>query len=202
MTNKYVTFDGPEGEFGGFSSKALQYPMLVNGIRIPTVEHLFQVFKFPDHPEIQEKILKQATPVLAKRVSGGEAVKPLVRKDWDSIQVEVMNICLRVKLLWNWVSFGRLIESSEGKDIYDLSNKFWGVIKRGDEFEGQNELGKLLMELRDQYVCADNHQLHSIEIPGELGLRIFNKEITPINRSNHLLKRGTRSTEYVNQFRF
>jgi hypothetical protein len=48
--NPAVCFNKIDDEFGGFLNKADGYPVVLNGIHIPSVEHLYHALKFPDHP--------------------------------------------------------------------------------------------------------------------------------------------------------
>lgn len=204
MDKDYVSFLGTNEEFGGLSNMAGGYAVMINGTCILTSEHLYQALKFPDHPGIQKEILHHPSPMRAKMVTRSRLNKPLVRPDWESIQLDVMAYCLRVKLVWNWVRFGHLLESTGDLDIFEISSKkdrFWGVTQGTEGFEGQNHLGRLLTELRNQYLDVENESLRFVEAPKNLQLRFLGKEIDPIDRRSHLLNRGTRTSGYVNQFR-
>ena len=123
-----VTFKKTNEKFGGFSNMSGDFPILVNGVRVRSTEHLYQALKFSDHPDVQRVILEEPSPMRAKWIakSKDDAKKnkegnlKKVRKDWNEIQVEVMDFCLRTKLIWHWVSFGKLIESTDGKEIFEI----------------------------------------------------------------------------------
>jgi len=186
----------------GLSNLALGFPVLMNGfVRTPTCEHLFQALKFPDYPELQRQILSQRTPVLAKRLAGRVHHKTRIRSDWKEIQMEVMAFCIRAKLIWNWVGFGKLLREVAGKEILETSSKtdaFWGVVPTGGNYRGMNHLGHLLMGMRDEYLSEDNEVLHRLT-PPDLGLKLFGEELDVIDRHEFLTRFGTRKTSEVDQ---
>jgi ribA/ribD-fused uncharacterized protein len=212
--NAVVTFKKTNEEFGGFSNMSGDFPILVNGVRVRSTEHLYQALKFPDHPDVQSAILGEPSPMRAKWIAKSkddekknkEGNLKKVRKDWNEIQVEVMDFCLRMKLIWHWVSFGKLIESTDGKEIFEIEARevkspFWGVVPDGDGFRGENTLGKLLMKLRDELIDSDNESLMVVTPPPHLGLMFLGEEIVTIDRRRHLLKGGTRFSERVAEIR-
>ncbi len=74
-----------------------------------------------------------------------------IREDWDEVKVEIMRAIVNKKFSQNSILAKRLVETGEkllieGNYWHDV---FWGVdLKTG---EGENYLGKILMELREQY---------------------------------------------------
>jgi ribA/ribD-fused uncharacterized protein len=148
-----VSFRKTDEEFGGLSNMAGGYPIVVNGIYIRTSEALYQALRFTDYPDIQKEIIEQKSPMTAKMVSK-KYRNEKTRSDWDTKRVAIMKWCLRVKLIQNLDSFGRLLLKSEDKPIVEESGKdqFWGAKRIDDEtLEGTNALGRLLMELREVY---------------------------------------------------
>jgi len=139
--------------FGGLSNMAAGFPLIVNGIKILTSEALYQACRFPHRPEIQELIISQISPMTAKM-----RAKPFAadsRPDWEEVRVPIMRWCLRVKLCQHPIEFGRVLQETEGRDIVEKKvrrSDFWGAkIKDDGSLEGPNVLGRLLMELRDEY---------------------------------------------------
>lgn len=107
----------------------------------PTAEHLFQALKTTD-PDIREQIRLEETPGKAKY--RGRSV--LLRSDWEAIKLDVMREVLRRKfseptLKSKLLATGstQLVEGNTWNDTY------WGVCNG----TGENQLGKLLMELRE-----------------------------------------------------
>ena len=110
------------------------YPSTINyeGILYPTVEHAFQAAKTLD-PTERQKIANLTTPAKAK--AAGRKVK--LREGWNEIRTTIMT------LLQN-TGENTLVEGNTWNDT------FWGVC-RG---KGQNWLGKILMETREQLKCT------------------------------------------------
>jgi ribA/ribD-fused uncharacterized protein len=174
-------------EFRGLSSMSVDYPFLINGQRVPTCEHLYQALKFPNHPVIQKKILNEESPKGCLKIANKH--REFIRKDWDQIQFEVMEFCLKSKLVWNWFGIGKLLRSTEGKCIYEMTerrDRHWGVIKSDKGFEGENHLGKLLMKLRDEYVDGHNQNLMVVNAPDHLNLKLLGRSIQVNDRSQYL----------------
>lgn len=212
--NAVVTFKKADEEFGGFSNMSGDFPILVNGVRVRSSEHLYQALKFTDHADVQKQILDEPRPMRAKWFAktkddakkNKEGNLKKVRKDWNEIQVEVMEFCLKTKLIWHWIKFGQLLRSTEGREIFEIEARevkspFWGVVAGGDGFRGENRLGELLMKLRDELIDSDNESLMVVEAPSHLGLKFLGEEIVVIDRRNHLLKGGTRFSERVAEVR-
>lgn len=134
---KIDKFDGTEY---GFLSNFYPSPIEYEGIKYPTVEHMFQALKSLS-PVERMSIAAAATPGQAKRM--GRRVS--LRGDWETVKVDVMRTALQLKfsdptLRAQLIATGdaELIEGNTWNDT------FWGVC-RGT---GRNMLGTLLMELR------------------------------------------------------
>ena len=181
---KSVVFFKTDGTYGGLSNMCGGFPLSVNGIEIRNSESLYQSCRFPGHPEVQNLILDQTSPLLSKNVSKPHR-KDKSRTDWDMVQVEVMWWCLRVKLLHNWDEFGGLLWMSGQRPIVEESRKdtFWGT-KSTDEgtLVGSNVLGKLLMELRHRYL-TDKESLRIVDPPGIPNFQLMGQEIGTITTS-------------------
>jgi len=143
-------------KWGGFSNMCGGYPIVVDEINFRSAEALYQSCRFPDSPEIQEKIILQTSPMTAKMV--GKPFRELTRDDWIKVRVQVMKWCLRVKLAQNWDAFSELLLESGDMPIVELSNKdaFWGAKPiESNMYLGINALGRLLMGLREQLIKND-----------------------------------------------
>jgi ribA/ribD-fused uncharacterized protein len=146
-----VSFRVTVGEFGGLSNMAPDYPVSVSGIRIPTIEALYQACRYPSRPDAQGEILDQLSPMTAKMKS--KKYLAATRPDWERERITIMKWCIRVKLAQNWNRFSSLLLKTENKPIVEDSNRddFWGAKLNEDQvFVGMNVLGRLLMELRDR----------------------------------------------------
>ncbi|KZV77006.1 DUF1768-domain-containing protein [Peniophora sp. CONT] len=115
-----------------------------------TAEHLFQAFKFiHQYPEIAEDIRLCQSP--REALAKARQHKDYVRTDWfDGVNIETMKFVLKLKFrqhkdLWRKLLATRghtLVENAGSKD------KFWG---NGADGQGENWLGRLLMEVRDEH---------------------------------------------------
>ena len=161
-----IAFRKTKEHYGGLSNMASGFPIVVNGIRIPTSEALYQACRYPNRPEVQRLIIGQRSPMTAKmkakRFIGD------TRRDWDNVRVRIMRWCLRVKLAQHWTTFGRLLLSTGDAPIVEDSRKdaFWGAKRTNDgELVGTNALGRLLMELREELKEPNHNQLRSVAPP-------------------------------------
>ena len=182
-------------QFGGLSNMASGFPITVNGIHFYSSEALYQACRFPHLPEVQEKIISQKSPMSAKMVS--KPFRKDSRADWESIRIEVMTWCLKVKLAQNFISFGQLLESTFDKSIVEDSSKddFWGAItdKENPVFlKGVNALGRLLMQLRQLYNSPNRFSLLYVNVPSIVNFSLLGNSIQPIderiNFQNYLNK--------------
>lgn len=164
-----VVFLKTKEAFGGLSNMASGFPIRLNGVRVLTSEALYQACRFPHRPEIQRLIIEQTSPMTAKMK--GKPYRDDTRPDWDSVRVRIMKWCLRAKLVQNFAEFSRLLLATGERPIVEESRKddFWGA--KPDEFGGllgQNVLGRLLMELREEVKTRPKHdwdELAPLTIP-------------------------------------
>jgi ribA/ribD-fused uncharacterized protein len=153
--SEIVFFKKTKEAFGGLSNMAAGFPLEINGVPMLTSEALYQACRFPHLPEVQQLIIKERSPMTAKMI--GKPYRSQSREDFEDIKVEIMRWCLRVKLAQNFIEFGRLLLTTNNKPIVEDSHKdsFWGAVrdkKDGDILRGVNALGRLLMQLREQYL--------------------------------------------------
>lgn len=155
-------------KFGGLSNMASGYPLVVNGILIRSSEALYQAMRFPHLPSVQAEIIKQNSPMTAKMISKKYRAK--TRDDWEKVKIPIMQWVLRVKLVQNIDTFGKLLLETDTKNIVEESTKdaFWGAkIVENDRLEGVNALGRLLMQLREL------HQQYAVTVISPLKLYNF-----------------------------
>ncbi|WP_052600210.1 NADAR family protein [Aureispira sp. CCB-QB1] len=151
--NESCIFKKNKDKWGGLSNMATGFPITINSIKIKSSEALYQACKYPHNPELQQRILDQKSPFIAKMVTKGK----ITRDDWMYIRVNVMWWCIRLKLAHNLFSFGQLLASTRSMNIVENSTRdqFWGAkMINPNEFQGINALGRLLMELRERYYTA------------------------------------------------
>lgn len=194
------TFRKTKELYGGLSNMASGFPLKVNDIHILTSEALYQTCRFPHLPEVQEKIIKEKSPMSAKMVS--KPFRNNSRPDWDFTRIKIMRWCLKVKLAQNFSLFGKLLESTFNKPIIEDSNKddFWGAIRDKQDaniLRGTNALGRLLMELRQFYnekrYCYEMFVVEPLNIPD---FKLFGQQIDTIDERESFISFIKKSTRY------
>jgi hypothetical protein len=116
-------------------------PVVYEGMCFRTVEHAYQAAKSLDWDE-REYIQAAWSAGEAKR--RGKKVK--IREDWDSMKLHVMELLLQQKFAVEPYR-SMLIATGAAEIIHDnwRPDRYWGVC-RG---KGENNLGKLIMRVRD-----------------------------------------------------
>ena len=107
------------------------------------------------------------------------------RPDWNSVRVNVMRWCLRVKLVQNWKKFSLLLQETGDLPIVEKKVRrtdFWGAKQTDDgTLVGRNVLGRLLMELRDDVNAGDRDTSTVVE-PLQIPLFVlFDEPIHPVS---------------------
>ncbi len=128
-----------------FSSFGITY----EGTYYQTVEHAYQSLKFKDvAPEIEKKIIQCYSAYEAQKIAHDNIDKQ--NPNWDDIKVLIMENLLRVKLEQNPYVKIKLQQTKNYLICEDSpKDSFWGI---GPNRDGQNQLGKLWMKLRDELV--------------------------------------------------
>jgi len=176
------------------------FPLKVNGVHILTSEALYQACRFPHLPDIQEKIIKEKSPMSAKMV--GKPYRSNSRADWDDTRIKIMRWCLRVKLAQNFFEFGKLLESTFDRPIVEDSSKddFWGAIRdKQDEsiLKGTNALGRLLMELRQFYnEKRYSYEMFVVEPLNIPNFTLFGQKIDTIDERESFISSIKKTTRY------
>jgi len=123
----------------------------------PSSEHAYQAAKSADRAT-RIAISKVTDPGTVKRIGrgtkfdvDGKSYKVVVRPEWDSIKIATMEEIVREKFKQNGDLAHRLLDT--GDVVLEEGNrwkdKFWGVCPPGSG-DGRNELGKILMKIREE----------------------------------------------------
>src|SRR6187397_1298724 len=88
-----INFYSAGDEYGCFSNFS-RHPIALDGKRWPTSEHYFQAQKFLD-PKRREQIRRSSKP--AQAASLGRDRRTPLRRDWESIKVDVMRKAVAAK---------------------------------------------------------------------------------------------------------
>lgn len=177
-------------KYGGLSNMASGFPLKVNGINFYSSEALYQACRFPHLPDVQQEILNQKSPMTAKMKS--KPHRKFSRSDWETVNVKIMQWCLKVKLAQNFIKFGLALEETYFKPIVEDSSKddFWGAKRQKENKEllvGINALGRLLMDLREKYFSEDRYSLLLVEPLSINDFLLLNKPIPIIDeRANFI----------------
>jgi len=146
-----IRFYSTKDKYGEFSNFA-HFPFILDGREWPTSEHYFQAQKFQDHA-YQEKIRTTASPMIAARLGRSRAVP--IRADWEEVKLDVMRAAVRQKFSSHPQLTALLLETGNDELVEATTrDMFWGC---GTSGAGQNWLGKILMEVREQ-LRADQEQ--------------------------------------------
>lgn len=175
-----AVFRKTDEAFGGLSNMAPGYPVRVNGVRVMTIEALYQASRFPHLPDVQRLIIDQHSPMTAKMVS--KPHRKDSRADWDKVRITVMRWCLRLKLSQHWSKFSQLLLSTGDRAVVEDSKKddFWGAIpSNGDTLVGLNVLGRLLMELREE--IKKGAELRRVEAPAIENFLLFGEPLQVVD---------------------
>ena len=97
-----------------------------------------------------------------------------VRRDWDEIKYRVMAWCIAAKLIQNWESFSEVLLSTGDKPIveYSKNDDLWGATSDGLHLVGKNALGRLLMQIRENYIF-NGCQREKLLPPDVVGFLLF-----------------------------
>ena len=143
-TAERILFYSVNDEYGEFSNFA-PYAVSIDGKRWPTSEHYFQAQKFKE-PRLKERIRKTKSPMVAARM-GRDRSQPL-RRDWESVKVEVMTKALRAKFTQHEDLRTLLLGTADAAIVEHTDNdSYWGD---GGDGSGKNMLGRLLMRVREE----------------------------------------------------
>lgn len=149
----YIVWSDKEinGFFGGYRylSNFHECPVYYEGVMYPSTENAFMAAKTLDRDERLQFV--HISPKEAKAL--GRTIK--LRPDWNEVRVEVMYAVIfdkfyRNKGIRRWLletGDKLLVEGNHWKDT------FWGVC----EGEGENMLGKILMQIREDFKFINSY---------------------------------------------
>ena len=147
----FTKVDLPYGWLGNMAP----YPIQFNGQTWRTSEALFQALRF-ENLEIREVIRDQQSPMSAKMKAKPfreqMVIVPCSPQDLDN-----MRLCIRLKFDQHSTLKEKLVRTGDHEIIEDIGSRsgarhlFWGAKKINGLWQGENNMGKLLMELRESY---------------------------------------------------
>jgi N-glycosidase YbiA len=139
------SFSGHYWFLSNFSDSIVTY----EGLTYPTIEHAYQAAKVLD-PEQRAMIQSAETPANAKRLGRGVTL----RADWEEQKVEIMTFLVRQKF-FNNPQLAEALLATKDEELVEgntWGDRFWGMVfnYRRKEWEGRNQLGKILMQVRQE----------------------------------------------------
>lgn len=119
-------------------------PVIFDGLWFPTVENAYQAAK--ERTRQQRMSYMNVKPEMAKKM--GCDVE--LRDDWENVKFDIMHDLVFQKFNDNEKLGGKLLATGEVSIIEDNTwgDIYWGVCKG----VGENNLGKILMDVRDSLV--------------------------------------------------
>ena len=140
---KHIRFYRPQDEYG-FMSNYFEYRFWLDGRDWLSVEHYYQAQKFAGS-RIEDHIRRLKRPGGAKAYS--HKLVSLWRADWTAVKCDVMRKALMTKFSTSGFLSRELLLTGDAVLIEDSpTDLFWGA---GQNNEGMNMLGRLLMETRE-----------------------------------------------------
>lgn len=118
-----------------------------NGYMYSTLEEAFQTARFiGSDEELVQEIKNSHSAHEAQKIAYQNLDKQ--RKDWEKVELEIMEELLRLKVEQNPYVLKKLLET---KDYYIVEDSpkdaYWGW---GENRDGLNNLGKLWMKIRNE----------------------------------------------------
>lgn len=175
--DEVVVFKKTTEAFGGLSNMCAGYSLNVNGVIMPSAEHIYQACRYPLFPAVQNAIIRERSPMTAKMIS--KKYLTGTRQDWDHVRVKIMRWAIEVKLSQNWEKFSEVLRETGDRPIVELSHKdkYWAAVQTdSNTLVGVNALGRLLMDIRDRYVVTDCHRC-CVDPPDVVGFMLYGNPI-------------------------
>ncbi len=142
-----------QADNNGFLSNLYHAPTICHGTVWDTSEHIYQAQKH-DRLDIREKIRKQKIPLKSKFISR-KWCKKLDRWPSDEHKLATMRVAIKAKFDQHHLLRELLISTGDLLIIKNsTTDSYWGV---GEDGEGKNMMGILLMELRELYIAYKGH---------------------------------------------
>ena len=135
-----------KGEFR-FLSNFYTSTIVMDGLRFTSAEAAYQSQKEPEKAQLFEGLDPATAKAIGRKVN--------IRSDWDEVKDDVMRRVVRLKFEQNTDLRKRLMDTGdavliEGNNWHD---NYWGICtcESCERKRGNNMLGKILMELREEF---------------------------------------------------
>ena len=163
MKNKVVVIEFTKVDLPyGWLGNMFAAPIKLNGKTWRTSEALFQALRY-ESEEIRELIRFEKSPMRAKmkakKFKNQMVVVPMSEED-----VKNMKMVVRLKFDQHPILKSKLKITGSHIIVENILNRkgerhlFWGMKKVDGLWEGNNNMGKILMELRDEYLNEEKNE--------------------------------------------
>jgi len=151
MTIYFYKVGDPYGCFSNFSP----HPIDLKGQQWLTSEHYYQAHKFvgTSNEFLVATIQAQKTPEEAAAL--GRDPRFTLRRDWAQVKTRIMWEAVQAKFLTHLDIQAILLSTGDQEIVEDSpTDPYWGC---GRDRRGQNQLGKILMQIRQEIRAAKPH---------------------------------------------
>jgi ribA/ribD-fused uncharacterized protein len=150
----YIAFTKVKLPYGWMGNMS-PHPVAHGGLTWRTTEALFHALRLPEGHEGREKIREQKSPMAAKMVS--KTLKDdYVVEPWSTGDVTNMIFCVKLKMDQYPDLMEQLLATGDLPIYEDVSSRdhgsgsFWGASNKSGAWVGENILGQILMEIREE----------------------------------------------------
>jgi len=141
--SSFVTFSGEQSWLSNFWYQTIEY----EGILYPSTEHAYQASKTLDM-NVRQEMANMGNASSVMRYGRTLPVRP----DWEDVKIKIM-YDVNVKKFENYELRKKLLATGN-QDLVEgntWGDTFWGVCGG----VGENNLGKILMRIREEIKCGD-----------------------------------------------
>jgi len=125
-------------------------PVEIDGVTYPTNEHAWECSKFSmTAPEIAKRIQVAETIEAAKTIAWTDGMDKK-REDWDVVKVDMLLGILRAKFKQHATLRSKLLETGDRLLVNVDTDKWAGMSAAGGIATGDNNVGKALMQVRNE----------------------------------------------------
>ena len=144
-------FQKSKEKWGELANTHSGFPIEYDGIIYGSTEALYQALKLPADSGLRELIAVNKSPLGAKYQAYDYKSQWLVLTKKELL--DNMRLCLKLKYEQHTSTFGKILLETGDRAIVEMSYKdfYWAAEPRGNYLVGTNALGRLLMELRENY---------------------------------------------------
>ena len=194
-----IFIDSNNKEYIGLLNSSFGYKVK-NGVNFfENIDVLYSCMMFGGDGSIVDSLMDKNNLKKFKRIVSKNKNK--ICSGWECIKVDVMRWVLKGKLVCNYLKLGELLLKSGNKEIVIVNrfDDFWGVKDNGNGgYEGENTLGKLLMELRDVIIDKNRrNELKVWEVNVNLKLKMYGEWVENVYLEENIWDLGNRSFDFL-----